>query len=132
MRTFGILVLIGVLGVPLVATAEESTQQPSQERSMGRTWAGLALVTAGALIPFNWGEKCKPGLERSYLGYDCYADTEKDVTAQYAGGARLGSGLALIGVGTLLMTVWSDVPVMRNMTIVPTRGGVQVGASFGF
>ena len=39
MRIFGILVLIGVLGMPLVATAEESAQQPSQEqrtRSMAR------------------------------------------------------------------------------------------------
>ena len=46
MRIFGILVLIGVLGMPLVATAEEAAQQTSQERvrSMGRTWGGVALL----------------------------------------------------------------------------------------
>ncbi len=49
MRTVGMLVLIGVLGMPLVATAEESAQQTSQERvrSMGRTWTGVALIGLG-------------------------------------------------------------------------------------
>ena len=74
MRTFGILVLIGVLGMPLVATAQESAQQPSQRltwsmaeasptigvvvqqtsqgqrtRSMKRTWGGIGLATVGVL-----------------------------------------------------------------------------------
>ena len=64
---------------------------------MGRTLGGLALVTAGALIPFNWGSQCPAGQDRSYLGYDCYADAAKEVTAAYSGsGARLGAGLGMI------------------------------------
>ena len=42
------------------------------------------------------------------------------------------TGIGIATAGVLLATVWSDVPVMRNMTIAQTRGGVQVGASFGF
>ena len=52
MRTFGMLVLIGVLAMPLVATAEEAAQQTSQEqrtRSMARTWGGIGLMTVGVL-----------------------------------------------------------------------------------
>ena len=44
MRTFGILVLIGVLGMPLVATAQESAQQPSQRL----TWS------MGGGQPHHW------------------------------------------------------------------------------
>ena len=54
MRTFGILLLIGVLGMPLVATAEEAAQQTSQDRvrSAGRTWGGVALLAVvGRWLP---------------------------------------------------------------------------------
>ena len=44
----------------------------------------------------------------------------------------VGFGLGMIGSGVLLATIFSDVPVVRDMTIAPTQGGVQVGASFGF
>ena len=39
--------------MPLVATAEESAQQTSQERvrSKGRTWGGVALITGGLFVP---------------------------------------------------------------------------------
>ena len=47
MRTFGILVLIGVLGMPLVATAQESAQQPSQRL----TWSmAEASPTIGVVV----------------------------------------------------------------------------------
>ena len=115
------------------AAAQQSPASLTRQRSMGRTLGGLALVTAGALIPFNWGSQCPAGQDRSYLGYDCYADAEKEVTAAYSGsGARLGAGLGMIGVGTLLMTVWSDVPVVRNVTVSPLPGGTRVTASFDF
>ena len=35
-------------------------------------------------------------------------------------------------VGILLATVWSDVPVVRQMTVSPMPSGVHIGASFGF
>ena len=120
-------------GAAMNAAAQQSPASLTRQRSMGRTLGGLALVTAGALIPFNWGSQCPAGQDRSYLGYDCYADAEKQVTAAYAGsGARLGAGLGMIGVGTLLMTVWSDVPVVRNVTVSPLQGGTRVTASFDF
>ena len=116
MRTFGMLVLIGVLGLPLVATAEESVQQPSQERtrSMGRTWGGVALIAGGLFVPVQT-EVC--------LFSACIKEA-------YTPGIAIASGMIVSGL--LLATVWSDVPVVRNMTVAPTRGGVQVGASFGF
>ena len=113
--------------------AQQSPASATRQRSMGRTLGGLALVTAGAMIPFNWGSQCPAGQERSYLGYDCYADAEKEVTAAYAGsGARLGAGLGMIDIGALLITVWSDVPVVRNVTVSPLPRGTRVAASFAF
>ena len=68
-------------GGAMNAAAQQSPASLTRQRSMGRTLGGLALVTAGALIPFNWGSQCPAGQDRSYLGYDCYADAEKQVTA---------------------------------------------------
>ncbi len=42
----------------------------------------------------------------------------------------LGIGLAVGGV--LLATIWSDVPVMRDLTISATPRQVQVGRTFSF
>ena len=77
MRRFGILILIGVLGVPLVATAQEQAQQESSvlgkqgilasaerfvaeaaiqrsgqsvQRSMVRTLAGVSLIGGGVVL----------------------------------------------------------------------------------
>ena len=78
MRTLAVLVLIGLLGMPLVATAEESAQQESSmlaqpgilasverlvaeeasiqrsgggvQRSMVRTLAGVSLMAGGAML----------------------------------------------------------------------------------
>jgi hypothetical protein len=114
------LVLIGVLGMPLVATAEESAQQQTQQRtrSMARTWGGVGLMVGGlALIR----QKCD-GIRIDNL---CLGSTT------WMGGSTVG-GLGVIGAGVLLTTVWSDVPVMRNLTVAPTRGGVDFGASFSF
>ena len=113
MRTFGVLVLIGVLGMPLVATAEESAQQPSQERvrSMGRTWGGVAMMAGGTgLMASVAGKKC--------FRSDFLSDLSGTATCDELG-AVLGLGIGLTVGGALLATIWSDVPVMRNMTIAP-------------
>ena len=126
MRTFGILVLIGVLGSPLVATAaEESAQQTSQERvrSMARTWSGVGLIVAGTVLASTQEEVC-------IVGFGFLAGFSGCDTSWHKPLGVTGIGLATVGV--LLATVWSDVPGVRNMTIAPTRGGLQVGASFGF
>ena len=125
MRTVGMLVLIGVLGMPLVATAEESAQQTSQERvrSMGRTWTGVALIGLGTYVSVDAATSVcgTNSLAAAFAGQSCGQAWTK-----------FGFGLGMIGSGVLLATIFSDVPVVRNMTVAPTRGGVQVGASFGF
>ena len=125
MRTLGMLVLIGVLGMPLVATAEETAPQTSQERtrSMARTWGGVGLIAGGAILASVQKEVC-------VIGFGFLSGLSGCVTSWHKPLGFTGIGVATLGV--LLATVWSDVPVMRNMTVAPTRGGVQVGASFGF
>ena len=120
------LVLIGVLGLPLVATAEESAQQPSQERvrSMARTWGGVAMIAGGVILATTREEQCVVLIGFGSVIAGCETTWYKPLGF---------TGIGLATTGALLATVWSDVPVMRNMTIAPTRrGGVRVGASFGF
>ena len=127
MRTFGMLVLIGVLGIPLVATAEESAlQQPSQERvrSTGRTWTGVALLAGGGTMAAYYGA--------STCATERVFGALLDVRPCSQAAVLIWTGIGMATAGGLLATVWSDVPVVRNMTIAPTRGGLQVGASFGF
>ena len=120
------LVLIGVLGMPLVATAEEAAQQPSsqeRERSMGRTWSGVALLGLGTYVSMD--------AATSVCGTNALGSVLAGQSCGQAG-TKFVFGLGMIGSGVLLATIFSDVPVMRDMTIAPTRGGLQVGASFGF
>ena len=126
MRTFGILLLIGVLGMPLVATAEEAAQQTSQDRvrSAGRTWGGVALLAGGGTMAAYYGA--------STCSKDRFLGELFDVRPCGEAVTLIWTGIGVATVGALLATVWSDVPVMRNMTVAPRRGGVQVGASFGF
>ena len=180
MRTFGMLVLIGVLGLPLVATAEEAAQQPSQERvrSMPRTWAGLGLVAGGAIVVLTGNECRVSGSFREYstlfinlnggnpvlsescalqdftisgtIFFDSFSRKASDynvnalqrqikshIEADVQGDKvrkplHLYGGLAMMGAGVLLATIWADVAAVRNLTVAPTRGGVHVSASFGF
>ena len=81
---------------------------------MGRTWGGVALMVGGLFVPVQT-EVC--------LFSSCIREA-------YAPGIAVASGMIVSGV--LLATVWSDVPVMRNMIVAPTRGGVQIGTSIGF
>ena len=91
---------------------------------MGRTWTGVALLGGGAfLTAYAATSTCATTSLAS-----AFFDTQTCGQA----GAKVGAGLGLITAGVLLATVWSDVPVVRNMTVSPTRGGVQVGASIGF
>ena len=41
-------------------------------------------------------------------------------------------GAALAITGALIAGFWSDVPVMNQLAVAPTVGGVRVGSSFGF
>lgn len=208
MRTFGVLVLIGVLGMPLVASAQEaapgilasaerlgaeaSLQQSGGgvQRSMVRTLAGVSLIAGGAMlviIPkscrlegalsqnvevfryaagssgffqaenavvtkedgncmldydvgafFTGGFFVSPVIEQKASEVGDGFDTELTAvrgTAEahrYTPSGALYGGIGLIAGGVLLATFWSDVPVMRNITVAPTLGGLRVGSSFGF
>ena len=90
---------------------------------MGRTWTGVALIGLGTYVSVD--------ATTSVCGTNTLGAV---IAGQSCGQAwtKFGFGLGMIGSGVLLATIFSDVPVVRNITVAPTRGGVQVGASFGF
>ena len=45
---------------------------------------------------------------------------------------RMYAGLGIAAAGALLATMWSDVPVVRNIAVAPLPGGARVTSSFGF
>ena len=44
----------------------------------------------------------------------------------------LYGGLGMAAAGALLAVLWSDVPVARDLSVSPTRGGVAIGSRIGF
>ena len=42
------------------------------------------------------------------------------------------AGLGIAAAGALLATMWSDVPVVRNIAVAPLPGGARMTSSFGF
>ena len=78
----------------------------------------------------------------SFLALHTFAScTANDLVAELLGEQtcgpawiKLGAGAGVAAIGVLLATVWSDVPVVRNVTLTPTQdaGGVQVAAAFQF
>lgn len=93
--------------------------QQLRQRSMARTWGGVALIGVGLLMPAQQ-ETCL-----TLFGAEAGC-----VTELYAPG--IAAGVGLIGTGVLLATVWSDVPVRPSIdfTVAPDR--VEVGKTFGF
>ncbi|MDE2921468.1 MAG: hypothetical protein OYL92_06600 [Acidobacteriota bacterium] len=79
----------------LNAAAKRTKRQKTGLRLMG---IGSAAALAGYLEDSE--SRCKPGLEHSYLGYDCYADTAKEL--HYRGGnddvIYGGAALAVLGL----------------------------------
>ena len=83
------------------------------------TFFGGLGATLGA---FNWSQKCKPGHEVSYLGYDCYADTAKNVHAKLARPAMLGVGVALMIVGPVMIVKGNKRKQRRvELRLAPTQ-----------
>ena len=114
-------------GREAVAKGVLPQQSPQRVRSRARMAIGGLLIIAGTFTPFNWSTRCPAGEENSYLGFDCYADAEKALHAEYASHGGLVAGLSMAVFGTLLATVWSDVPAQQSvdLTIAPDR--VQPG-----
>ena len=131
------LVLAGTLALPALGAAEDApgilesaetamaelvaaqgqNNEPERRRSMARTWGGVGLMVGGlALIR----QKCDGiRFDDRCLG-----------SATWMGGSTV-AGLGVIGVGVLLVSIWSDVPANTvSLDIAPGR--VQVGKTFAF
>ena len=59
-----------------------------------------------------------------------YSDSFKPFKARSAGLKYGGAALAIAGAA--IAGFWSEVPVVRQMIVSPTVGGVRVGSSFSF
>ena len=72
---------------------------------------GLVLVAAS----FDWG--CPSGLDRSYLGYDCYADVDKEIKGVRSPPLLIG-GVTLIAAGAYM---WKEAiePAKSSKRIAP-------------
>ena len=80
---------------------------------MGRTWAGVALIGVGLIMPVQH-ETC----------VTLFGVKAGCVTEAYTPG--IAAAVGLIGTGVLLATVWSDVPANTiEFGIAPSR--VQIG-----
>ena len=138
------LIVLGIvwlllIAVPAVATAEEpklivnaalsavAVQRPDNQgrvRSMGRTWAGVAMLGGGAFLTLH--------AATASCATNAFASAVFDTQTCGQAWTKFGAGLGVATVGVLLATVFSDVPVMNAITIAPTQGGVLAGTSFGF
>ena len=138
MHRITVVVLVAVLAAPAVATAQnrilESAErlaagtvlQMDQERvrSAGRTWAGVAMLAGGGIMAAYYGA--------STCAENRLAGELLDIRScgEAATLFSVGAGVAVVGV--LFATVWSDVPVARDLNVGVAPGRVTLGRTFGF
>lgn len=97
---------------------------------------GSAAALAGYLEDSE--SRCRPGLEHSYLGYDCYADTPRQL--HYRGGnddvIYGGAGLAILGLVIGLTGRKADDSTPFRLSLGPAGGiggrpsGLAVNATY--
>ena len=87
---------------------------------MARTWGGVGLIGLGLLMPVQQ-EACL-----TFLGVSACE------SKMYTPG--LAAAVGLIGTGTLLATVWADVPAAPSIDVGvdPARGGWWATKTFGW
>ena len=127
-----------MLATPAVATAQESSilesaeraalelgiaaavqsEEEERRRSWGRTWGGIALIVGGLFVPVQH-EVCVT----LFFSTSCVDE---------AYGPGIGIAAGLITGGVLLTTVWSDVPVARDLDVQAGPGRFTIGRTFGF
>ena len=130
---------IFVIALPAAVAAEEprsvvdaaidavTVQQPATQdrvRSMGRTWAGVAMLGGGTFLAAHAATSTCATTSAASAVFD----------TQTCGQAwtKLGAGLGIATVGALLATVWSDVPVARSVEVVVSPGRIYASRSFGW
>ena len=101
------------------AGMELQSGAPGNRRSRGRTWSGMVMIAAGAVLTTAVTEA------RVCSGGSCTREERPYKPAAYA-----GIGLAVAGV--LLATVWSDIPANPHVDFAVTPNRIQVGKTFGF
>ena len=122
-------------------TLAPTAQQPqvvseTRVRSMARTWTGVAMLAVGGIIAIDGARfqsacsKLNPYATQANtlltdIGYGEFAGTCN-------GWARISIGGGLAGVGALLATTLSDVPVARDLDVIFSPGRFEVRRTFGF
>lgn len=131
----------------VLATAVPTQAQQEPTRSEARSRTGWLVVVAGALVvagAFDYNYLCDGHrstdwddtygtihLCTTYYGGSAYT-RESQVDIDLARKPMLYAGFAAIGVGVLLATVGSKVPVARDLDIGAGPGELFVGKTFGF
>lgn len=108
------------------ALSRASLLQPElgRERSTTRTWVGAVMATVGGLAMI--GAAVSDCADNDVLA----ALLDVPTCGQLKGVLGLGAGLTAGGI--LLATIWSDVPVARDLDFTAAPGRVTVGRTFGF
>lgn len=107
-----------------LATETVMQDGPMRMRSMGRTWTGVALLGVGTALALNE--------LASTCATNNVASAVFDVPTCGNRGVRLGAWGALATTGALLATIWSDVPVAREIQVNATPDRFTVGRRFSF
>ena len=92
---------------------------PGNRRSRSRTWSGMVMIAAGAVLTTAVTET------RVCSGGSCIREKRPYKPVAYA-----GIGLAV--AGALLASVWSDVPASPHIDFAMTPDRIEVGKTFGF
>ena len=96
-----------------------------------RPQCGLLPASCGAATVVSVENGAIAGIAVSTVGdRTVYAGEFKPFEKPNAG-LRYG-GAALAVAGAAVAALWSSVPVMRDVSVSPTRGGVAVGSRIGF
>lgn len=101
-----------------------------RRRSMARTWIGVGLMGGGFLSIAGGAASYDESYCDPYYDYYCdpYYEDRRTLSS-----VLVASGLAMMGIGALVATIWSDVAVERvALDVHVTRGGMMASRSFGW
>lgn len=127
--------------------AEDVVTEPARQRSMFRTITGFGMVATGITMllfdPRSEGSAFSDPFIEPINSSAITKDAETVESFAFSGSfepepfysrsrwLRYGGAALVIG-GTAISTFWSDVPVLRDVQVAPTRHGMVIGSSIGF